>query len=51
MPPRTFALLLTAVIGAAAATIGLAVWAGFPLVALGLAVLLASLWPGLRRWK
>ncbi|HMO72683.1 MAG TPA: hypothetical protein PKC84_13780, partial [Paracoccaceae bacterium] len=50
-PPMTFALLLTGVIAAAGATIALVLWAGFPLVALGLAVLLASLWPGLRRWK
>ncbi|QYK40660.1 MAG: hypothetical protein KF887_14765 [Paracoccaceae bacterium] len=51
MPARTFALLILAVIAAAAATLGLALWAGFPLAALGLAALLASLWPGLRRWK
>lgn len=51
MPPATFAALLLFVIAAAGATIWLAFVAGLPLVALGLAVLLASLWPGLRRWK
>lgn len=51
MPQTTFAILIVTVIGAAGATIALAVWAGFPLVALGLLALAASLWPGLRRWK
>jgi hypothetical protein len=51
VPPATFAVLLMVVIAAAGATIWLAFAAGLPLVALGLAVLLASLWPGLRRWK
>jgi len=51
MPHTTFAALIVTVIAAAGATIALAVWAGFPLVALGLLVLAASLWPGLRRWK
>lgn len=51
MPATRFALLLVCVIALAGATIALTVWAGFPLVALGLLVLVASLWPGLRRWK
>jgi TRAP-type mannitol/chloroaromatic compound transport system permease large subunit len=51
MPPATFALLLLTVIAAGGVTVALALWAGVPLVALGLAVLLLSLWPGLRRWK
>ena len=51
MPPLTFAILIVTVIAAAGGTIALAAWAGFPLVALGLLALLASLWPGLRRWK
>jgi hypothetical protein len=51
MPPITFAALIVTIIAAAGATIALAVWSGFPLVALGLLALLASLWPGLRRWK
>ena len=51
MPQTTFAILIVTVIGAAGATIALAAWAGFPLVALGLLALAASLWPGLRRWK
>lgn len=51
MPATTFALLIAFVIAAAGATLALAFWAGLPLVALGLAVLLASLWPGPRRWK
>lgn len=51
MPHTTFLALLVTVIAAAGATIALAAWAGFPLVALGLLVLVASLWPGLRRWK
>ncbi|MFN3971900.1 MAG: hypothetical protein ACK4GO_16055 [Gemmobacter sp.] len=51
MPPRIFALLLLAVIAAGGMTVAAAAWAGFPLVALGLVVLLASLVPGLRRWK
>lgn len=51
MPPLTFAILIVTVIAAAGGTIALAVWARFPLVALGLLALAASLWPGLRRWK
>ena len=51
MPPAMFATLLLAVIAAAGATIALATWSGLPLVALGLLALIASLWPGLRRWK
>ncbi len=51
MPARTFALLIAFVILAAGATLALAFWAGLPLVAVGLAALAASLWPGLRRWK
>ncbi|MGQ0564844.1 MAG: hypothetical protein ACT4OK_07205 [Gemmobacter sp.] len=50
MPPTVFATLVLTIIAAAAATVALAVWSGFPLVALGLAALAASLWPGLRRW-
>jgi hypothetical protein len=51
MPLPLFATLIVAIIAAAGVTIALAAWAGFPLVALGLLALLASLWPGLRRWK
>jgi hypothetical protein len=51
MPAKTFVLLLATVIALGGATVAAAAWLGFPLVALGLLVLLASLWPGLRRWK
>jgi hypothetical protein len=50
MPPARFAALVATVIAAGGATVALAVWAGFPLVALGLLVLALSLAPGLRRW-
>ena len=50
MPPARFAALVATVIAAGGATVALAVWAGFPLVALGLLVLVLSLAPGLRRW-
>ena len=52
MPPRTFAILIAAVIAAAGLTIGLWAIAGLPLIALGTAALLGSLilgWRGLRR--
>ncbi len=51
MPLPVFATLILAVIVAAGATILLATWAGFPLVALGLLALVISLAPALRRWK
>ena len=51
MPLPQFVTLIVAVIAAAGATIALAAWSGLPLVALGLLALVASLWPGLRRWK
>ena len=51
MPLRLYATLIAAVIITAGATIALVSWAGFPLVAVGLLALAASLWPGLRRWK
>ena len=51
MPLPLYATLLVTVIAAAGATVALAAWASFPLVALGLLALVASLWPGLRRWK
>ena len=51
MPLPQFVTLIVAVIAAAGATIALAAWSGLPLVALGLLALIASLWPGLRRWK
>lgn len=51
MPASTFALLIAAVIALGGATVAAAVWFGFPLVALGLLVLILSLVPGLRRWK
>lgn len=50
MPPTRFAALLALVIAAGGASVALAVWAGLPLVALGLAALVLSLWPGVRRW-
>ncbi len=51
MPFPVFVLMILTVIAAAGATIGLALWAGWPLAALGLAVLVASLLPGLRLWR
>jgi hypothetical protein len=51
MPLPLFATLILTVIAAAGATVALAAWSGFPLIALGLLALVASLWPGLRRWK
>lgn len=50
MPPARFAALIATVIAAGGATVALAAWAGFPLVALGLLALVLSLAPGLRRW-
>ena len=49
MPVKMFIGLIGGVIVAAGATIWLAVWAGLPLVAIGLAALGASLVLGLRR--
>ena len=51
MPLPLFATLIVTVIAAAGATVALAAWSGFPVVAFGLLALVASLWPGLRRWK
>jgi hypothetical protein len=51
MPFAVFALLVVTVIAAAGATVALVYWSGWPLAAVGLAVLLASLVPGLRRWR
>jgi hypothetical protein len=51
MPLPLFATLVVAVIAAAGATVALAAWAGAPLAVLGFLALLASVWPGLRRWK
>jgi hypothetical protein len=49
MPPRTFALLIAAVIAAGGATIWLATWAQVPLAVLGILALVASLIIRLRR--
>ncbi len=49
MPPKTFAILIGGVIVAAGASISLAVWAGLPLVTLGLVALAASLLLRVRR--
>jgi hypothetical protein len=51
MPLTHFLALLTFVILAAGATIGLAVWADLPLVALGLGALAGSLILGARQWR
>ena len=51
MPLTHFLALLTFVILAAGLTIGLAVWADLPLVALGLAALAGSLILGARQWR
>jgi hypothetical protein len=51
MPPAVFAALILSVIVLAGLTLAVAFWAGMPLVSLGLAVLVASLIPGLRRWR
>jgi hypothetical protein len=51
MPAKTFVLLLATVIALGGVTVAAAAWFGFPLVALGLAALVLSLVPGLRRWK
>lgn len=52
MPPRTFAILIAAVIAAGGLTIFLWTYAGLPLAALGVAALAAGLvtgWRGSRR--
>ncbi len=51
MPAATFAILIASVIAAAGLTIWLAVWAGIPLAALGLAALAGSLILGWRRLR
>lgn len=51
MPLTYFLGLLSAAILAAAATLALAFWANVPLVALGLAALMASLIFGVRQWR
>jgi len=50
MPLPHFLGLLAFVLLAAGATLGLAVWADLPLVALGFAALAGSLAVGLRQW-
>lgn len=51
MPLTHFLALLTLVVVAAGATLALAFWAKVPLVALGLAALMASLILGVRQWR
>ena len=51
MPLPRFAALILTVIATGGMTVALASWAGFPLIALGLLALVASVLPGLRRWK
>jgi hypothetical protein len=51
MPVPYFLTLILFVIAAAGATLGLAVWADLPLVAIGFAALAGSLFLGLRQWR
>jgi hypothetical protein len=51
MPLPHFLALITFVLLAAGATLGLAVWAGLPLTALAFAVLAGSLAMGIRKWS
>jgi hypothetical protein len=51
MPLTHFLGLIVLVILAAGATLALAFWANVPLVALGVAALLASLILGVRQWR
>ncbi len=51
MPLTHFLGLIALVILAAGATLALAFWANVPLVALGVAALLASLILGVRQWR
>lgn len=51
MPLTHFLTLIAAVILAAGATLGLALWADLPLVALGFAALAGSLILGARQWR
>ena len=49
MPPLTFALLIGSVIAAAAATIALFAWSGWPLGLLGITALFGSMLLRLRK--
>jgi hypothetical protein len=51
MPVTMFLGLMLLTIGAAAATIALAVYAQVPLVAIGFAAVVGSLLLGLRQWR